>query len=196
MTTKESTDPGKPCIFPFVYKATNEKNINNSFWNCSFADTNGQPWCFTKVQADKTSAQETPEMLGICSEQCKGDPFEPSSKHNLARDDFMDIWASDIYDLRTFDDGFCHTYNPIRKQSTGFDFRLGLFLGHQSKNSFSEQNFESFDLYIHEKDQFWPRNNMEKQEQLSIRPNKSVQILFKFISETKLEDDENACVDK
>jgi hypothetical protein len=142
MTTKEPSDPGKPCSFPFIYKLTNnqytsteKKNTGFSFSNCSIVDNNGQAWCFTKVHADRTKVQvyETSEVWGNCREQCKGDLFEPSNENNLAEDDFENIWDSDIYDLRHYNDGFCHTYNPKGKQSTSFDFRMGLFIGMSQK---------------------------------------------------------------
>ena len=63
---------------------------------------------------------------------------------------------------RTWEAGYCHTYNPPGAQSTGFDNRIGLFLGHQSMNhinSLTEFNFKKFLLYIHERGQFWPRND-------------------------------------
>ena len=76
---------------------------------------------------------ETPENWGICREECKGDAFEPSNENNL--DGSEDLWDTDIYDLRFADDCFCHTYNPTGERSISFDFQMGLFLGHLSKNS-------------------------------------------------------------
>ena len=86
---------------------------------------------------------------------CNGELFEPSSNHNLAKEEFDDVWASDIFDMRAFDDGYCHTYNPPNKTTSNFKFRLGLFLGHSA--IMKRYQFYFFSLFVHEKDQFWPR---------------------------------------
>ena len=163
MTTKDSSDPGKPCSFPFnwMYKQN----------TCTVLNSNGQHWCYTKVSTDRTVDRSTYEHWGACSPNCNGELFEPSSKHNLAKKEFVEAWDSDIYDMRTYDDGYCHTFNPEEKQDLSFDFRLGLFLGHQSMNSFEEFHFKFFKIFIHEKDQFWPRKDWKNQEQLVIGPN-------------------------
>ena len=186
-TTKESTDPGKPCSFPFMY----EKTLN---YACSSLD-NKQPWCYTKVDANRTTINKE---WGICSSDCQGDDFGPSSNHNLAREDILDVWDSDIYDLRTWNHGFCHTYNPPSTLSPSFDFRLGLFLGFNetSFKSFNETNFKSFSLYVHEKEQFWPTQKMDQVERVKILPNTRMEISFKLTSATKLMDNHNQCIDE
>ena len=91
-------------------------------------------WGFSKVHPDRTKAREMLKYWGNCNKNCHGESFEPSNIHNLANEDFNEFWESDIFDLRTYDNGYCHTYNPPKATTTNFDFRLGLFLGHSVKN--------------------------------------------------------------
>ena len=62
------------------------------------------------------------------------------------------IWSSDFYDLRTFENGLCHTYNPPEKSPSDFLSRLYLMLEPGWENYYN-----SWDVFIHEKGQFWPR---------------------------------------
>ena len=103
--------------------------------------------------------------------------------------------VDDIYDLRTWDDGYCHTFNPEQKQDKGFNSRLGLFLGHQIFNSNNLKfNFKSFSLFIHERGQFWPKSQMENQVNFLINPDRSTVLSFTLVSQTKLGDENNFCI--
>jgi len=46
---------------------------------------------------------------------------------------FINTHSISIY-FRTWETGFCHTYNPAELQSPEFDERIGLFLGHNYMN--------------------------------------------------------------
>ena len=64
--------------------------------------------------------------------------------------------------FRTWESGFCHTYNPVEPQSPGFDHRIGLFLGHNyMKEELQNLNYRKFILYIHENGQFWPKADFD-----------------------------------
>ena len=109
ITTADSNDPGRPCSFPFIPSSysTNATNCS-TLWDL-------EPWCYTKVTANRRRAEGNMGYWGNCMKKCNGEPFEPSNEHNLAGEDFSYVWDSDIYDLRTWDDGYCHTYNPEGK---------------------------------------------------------------------------------
>ena len=56
-------------------------------------------------------------------------------------------------------------------------------------------NLKFFTLFIHEKEQFWPKADMEQQEQFTIIPNKSIVVSFKPKLQIKLMNDEKKCID-
>ena len=118
MSTEESFDSGKPCSFPFFSKYLHH--------NCTQYDGDVYPWCWTRVDADRTFANNDPKFWGYCTSNCHGEQFDPSSNHNLANEGYDSFWVSDLYGLKTF----CHTFNPKEKLGLDFDFRLGLYLGH------------------------------------------------------------------
>ena len=121
-TTRDSVDQGKPCSFPFIY---NFENITITSYNCSL-DDNNKPWCYSKLYQNKTRMINHHKYWGNCDCSCNGEPFEPSSDHNLAKKEFDEFWESDIYDLRTWDSGYCHTYNPPKHISTDFHYFLAI----------------------------------------------------------------------
>ena len=57
-----------------------------------------------------------------------GQRFEPESKQNLVHHE--DHWSYDVYDLKSYSDGFCHTFNPLKPQPKGKGYFLSLYLGH------------------------------------------------------------------
>ena len=59
-----------------------------------------------------------------------GQKFEPSSVYNLGQ--FDDLWKTDIYDLRSWYDGHCHTFLPTETQKRSLGSKMSLFLGHRS----------------------------------------------------------------
>jgi hypothetical protein len=74
---------------------------------------------------------------------------------------------------------------------------IHIILGHWSMPHLIEShNFKYFNLFIHEKDQFWPKADMDQQEHFIIKPNKSVVLSFKPKLELKLMNDEYKCVDE
>ena len=48
MTRSDSSDPGRPCTFPFQYSAYSNKRNGVTFYNCSNI-VSQEPWCYTKV---------------------------------------------------------------------------------------------------------------------------------------------------
>ena len=136
ITLKDSFDPGRPCSFPFVYE-------REQYDSCSHIDNN-EPWCFTKVDKNRAETENARTTWGRCSTNCTGEVFEPSNVFNLAREESKEQWISDMYDLRTYDDGFCHSFNPRGEHGLQFDFRLGFFLGHQSMSSRLKSRMKSF----------------------------------------------------
>ena len=73
---------------------------------------------------NRTKETDHIKYWGFSEQDFKGEPFESSSRYNLAKHQYDDIWDSDIYDLTTWGKGYCHTYNPPDEQNVGFDFRI------------------------------------------------------------------------
>ena len=86
--------------------------------------------------------------------------------------------------FRTWESGFCHTYNPAEPQSPEFDQRIGLFLGHNYMNKdLRKLNFRKFWLYIHENGQFWPKADFEP---ITIRADEYKVLKFSISKEFKV----------
>lgn len=122
LTLKYSNDPVKPCIFPWKWSG-------KLLHNCSISSSNGEPWCITKANLDNTLNLATTQRWGICdNERCHGQQFVPESTHNRVNDERY--WRDDVYDLRTWYDGWCHTFRPVEVQPRGKGHVLAFYLGH------------------------------------------------------------------
>ena len=58
-----------------------------------------------------------------------GQKFVPSNVHNLGQN--SSNWKTDIYDLRSWYDGFCHTLDPKHTQKRALSSKLSIYLGHR-----------------------------------------------------------------
>ena len=162
MTTKDSYNSNKPCSFPFYWR-------DQLLQNCSDQDTGGEPWCYTKVNQEfkhNSSLQEHEGGWGLCRPGCQGlicflfssippttimiisgQKFVPSNVHNLAQ--YEDQWTSEIYDLRSWYDGYCHTFDPKETQPRSLASKLSLFLGHRTLlNNYKGIMFKQFTLVL------------------------------------------------
>ena len=76
-----------------------------------------------------------------------GQKFVPSNVHNLAQ--YEDQWTSEIYDLRSWYDGYCHTFDPKETQRRSLASKLSLFLGHRELlNNYKGIMFKQFTLVL------------------------------------------------
>ena len=57
-----------------------------------------------------------------------GQRFKPEDRNNQIFNEKH--WSNDLYDLRRFSDGFCHTFDPLGPQGRGKGHFLSLYLGH------------------------------------------------------------------
>ena len=55
--------------------------------------------------------------------------------------------------IRSWEESYCFTYNPPKESSYGKSEGIGIFL-----KKINTQYFQSFNIYLHEKGQFWPGN--------------------------------------
>ena len=72
-----------------------------------------------------------------------GQKFAPSNVHNLGQYD--DQWISDIYDMRSWYDGYCHTFDPRETQRRSLGSKLSFYLGHRELlNNDKDAMFKQF----------------------------------------------------
>ena len=141
LTLKYSNDPMKPCVFPFMWDG-------ELFHNCSKASSNSESWCITKANNDNTINMDTLKRWGICDlERCHGQKFVPENIHNRVNDETY--WRDEVYDLRTWYDGWCHTFKPLEIMPKGKGYVLAFYLGHDHlMNHLSKVEFKQFSLVI------------------------------------------------
>ena len=74
-----------------------------------------------------------------------GQLFVPSDPTNRAQYD--QNWLRNIYDLRSYYDGHCHTFNPDETQSRRQQSRLSLYLGqHSAFQNYPGRMFKQFSV--------------------------------------------------
>ena len=148
LTTLGGTDAGKLCSFPSPDYFSNP---------CDFDQTQKKV-CYTRMQdnGDKYWSESGEEKWGFCPKGCNGEIANQSSPFNLASKE--ELWEGDLFDLRSWDVGICHTYNPPEPSDTDLTSRLVLLLG--SVDDPGSTWLDSFQVYLHEKGQFWPRADL------------------------------------
>ena len=110
----------------------------------------------TRQYTDDLISSTKDVSWGYCSLQCKGQKAEPNSTFNLGSRNYRrKIWQSNFYDLRAFGAGYCHTYNPPQASPTDYQSRFFLLLG-KREAYIPRGNLINFEVYLHEKGQFWP----------------------------------------
>jgi len=146
VTNQDGTDPGKPCSFP---DSTNRTG-------CHLYGTL-TPACYTRY-LDNGSIYYLDgdlDFWGYCRPGCGEQEAAAPERWSLAGQE--ELWETSIYDLRTWEAGVCHTYNPPSKSHTDLASRLSVLLG--DKN-FGGYYLQGFDICLHQKGQFWPRSDM------------------------------------
>ena len=103
--------PGKPCVFPIIYSESDEyyDKCQTEKWETV------QPSCFTKIGEDN-EYEFFDDNWGYCPTTCKGEVPEPSSPWNLAKSEYSTLWTSFFYDLSSWENGLCHTYDPPEEE--------------------------------------------------------------------------------
>jgi hypothetical protein len=77
--TNGGADPGKPCVFPFVYKGV-------TYNRCPWTGRNNTHWCATKVDSDGRSIIEEGKW-GTCGSTCPKKRSEYQKKYYPRRED-------------------------------------------------------------------------------------------------------------
>ena len=183
-TTKlGGTTPGRPCVFPITYYD------NKTYDSCFLMDTT-KPACLTKLIIEDDGLPNY-DIFGYCLNQCSGELPGPSSPYNLARHKHGDLWRSFFYDLSSYDNGHCHTYNPPVETPPVFTQRLYFMLANIGQ-------YKDYDLFLHERDQFWPRSDMfsfGQSEPVVLPPGTELEVVFKVKEVTMINREEHRCVE-
>ena len=90
--------------------------------------------------------------------------IDPKSKYNLMRQE--DIWNEEVYSMSAEESGICYTYNPPFPSQPGEENKFLAYLGNRE-----EVVIEGYYLYLHEKDQLWPKldlNMIGQSERLQV----------------------------
>ena len=140
-TLEGGTDPGKPCSFPYVYYE------NQTSSECDL------DYCFTRTHQNLSVYYEgESDFWSYCSPLCRGERPSPESEYNMAASD--DLWSSVLLDLRTYEPGFCHTYDPPLSSEPGTENGLYFLLGDLDNilnDSSSAYMMYSFNIFLHDK---------------------------------------------
>ena len=116
-----------------------------AYSNCTTTDAVDE-YCYTKDDKNGTIdiGIGSKSKWGLCRSECAGEVFLSSHPANLAN--HHTFWTTDIYDLRTWYDGFCHTFHPPDTQDVSSGRLLGLYLGHDNIPAFTTSIFSEFIL--------------------------------------------------
>ena len=186
-TTLGGISPGKPCVFPFISALSDE--IYDTCQTEALETT--RPACLTKV-GEHNEYYQFEENWGYCPENCKGEAPGPTSPWNLAKSKYSDIWTSFFYDLSSWENGLCHTYDPPETSSPDFLDRIYFLIAPIEAWS------KDYDIFIHEKGQFWPRSNMFSYGQpnkVLVRNEMEIEIVFSSKVSEKMKTKENPCIE-
>ena len=184
---------GRPCIFPVTYSWGPSEAYSSDECLSEYVMSTPVPACFTKVDRNNSVDyyNKTDIFWGYCSANCKGEIPSPSSPYNLARSEHTLLWTSHFYDLSSWENGFCHTYNPTEKSETDFLGRIYFMMANTSAE------YQDYDIFIHEKGQFWPRSDMlgfGQPDPLTLFNNTEMQIIFSAKITEKLSTEAKPCV--
>ena len=151
------TTPGRPCVFPVTYLfGPMEPYFSNKCFDGYMLNT-PQSGCFTKVGNNNSVDhwERTDNFWGYCPKECNGELPVPSSPYNLAKSKYANLWSSHFFDLNAWENGLCHTYDPSVKTEIGKVNHAYFMMSYLTQVSYND-----YDIFIHEKGQFWPRAGM------------------------------------
>ena len=195
-TTLGATTPGKPCIFPVYFGSDLWKECKK--WHTD------RPICFTKTDGQYCDNSTCipyydRNRWGYCDPNCKGESPEPLSQYNLAKSDNTDLWTSNIYDMNQWENGYCHTYDPPQKSGTELVKRIYFMIKEIFGDGYGYVGYDDYDIFLHEKGQFWPRTDMMSFGQsdfIQLESRKEIQIVFSIKEMTKFNSKESPCIEK
>ena len=172
--------PGRPCVFPFEWNGYPQ-------YKCSKLET-PSPACITKIDGYADS-----DNFGYCPANCSGEMPGPNSPYNLASFKHRQYWYSYFYDLSSYENGYCHTFNPPQKSVPGLENRMYFMISNVSAY------LSAYDIFLHENGQFWPRSDMfsiGQPEPVKVDLNSDVEITFTIKEITNINTPSRPCIER
>ena len=83
-----------------------------------------------------------------------------SPLYNLTSALYEGDWYEGVYGLDNRASGHCHTFNPPNVSLAGHQGQLYAYLGLPASSLVTDFT-RAFDIYLHERNQFWPGSDME-----------------------------------
>ena len=139
------------------------------------------------------------DFWSYCNPRCRGEVPGPDSEYNLAAREHHQLWSSVLLDLRTYEPGYCHTYDPPAVSQPGTDKGMYFLLGHLDSlenNSKSQYMMYSFNVFLHDKAQFWDRPGMQdlgQSEVIQVRPHTELVGEFSLLEMANLDKSSKPC---
>ena len=165
-------------------------NISDiTYHTCTTAD-DFEPWCGTDVDEENLYQSR---QYGYCPEKCNGEIPEFDSDYNLAS--HTELWSVELFDLNPYKGGLCHTYNPPRETPPGVAGHFYAWLGNKGK-LFIESNLLGFEIFLHDKDQFWPGPDMKRigiSEMLFLKKNTEWTGHYEFSQQSHINKENSPC---
>lgn len=164
LTTADSMDHGKPCVFPFNSSEGLQYSCKRIYFNLG--------WCGTKSPTVLPVLKD----WGYCSNKCTNQSLLSNGLGDLTPEEML--WESRFYDLRSWEEGYCYTYNPPKPSSVNINEGIGIFFKKLDVNDFLSHN-----IYLHEKGQFWPSKELQalgQSEKIIVEKNKEVSGRFRI----------------
>ena len=96
------------------------------------------------------------------------------------------------FHLSSYENGHCHTYDPPHKTSPEITNRLYFMLAKIT------QNYRDYDIFIHERGQFWPRSDMfsfGQSEPVALLAGRELEIVFEIKEVTHLNREHRRCME-
>ena len=180
-TTLGGMTPGRPCVFPIYWDGSQKDQC--------FRMQTPNPACLTKTNTGGYEA----DNFGYCPSNCSGELIGPKSPYNLATLKQKQYWYSNFYDLSSYENGFCHTFNPPQKSVPGLENRMYFMIN----NAYLDH--DDYDIFLHENGQFWPRSDMfsiGQPEPVKVELNSDVEITFTIKEITSINSAIRPCIER
>ena len=183
-TTLGGMTPGRPCVFPIYWDGYRQDKC--------FRMQTPNPACVTKLTKTYEDGYNADDF-GYCPSNCSGELIGPESPYNLAALKHREHWYSNFYDLSSYENGYCHTFNPPEKSVPGLENRMYFMINNVSAY------LSAYDIFLHENGQFWPRSDMfsiGQPEPVKVELNSDVEITFTIKEITSINSAIRPCIER
>ena len=151
------------------------------------------PACLTRTGNISDDQNHDQDNFGYCPDNCAGEMPGPSSPYNLATSKHRQFWYSHIYDLSSYENGYCHTFNPPHKSIPGLENRMYFMI-----NNITWLYSRTYDLFLHERGQFWPRLDMfslGQSDPVKLELNSDVEVIFTLNKISTINSKRRPCIE-